>query len=482
MNQKTPMYISDYGKLPPQAVELEEDVLGAIMLEKEAYLKINLRPEDFYKESHLKIFEAIKQLADKHIPIDMHLVVEQLRKNGTLEEVGGAYYITQLTVKISSSANIEFHAAIIRQKSLARKMISMSSSIQDMSFNENTDIADVFEFAEKEFTRITTDSNDVMASDMKESLEEVIKYISELQNKAQKGDKLAIPTCLNALNKELYGGWHAPDLIVIGARPSMGKTQFAVQFAKFASKALQDTLFVSIEMTKIQLLLRMITESDILSMDKIKTGQLTSDEWNELDLIMADLENMNLYISDDPSIRYLSNIKSVARSLARQGKLKLLIIDYLQLIKTNMKFGTRDLEIGYITGELKSLAKELNIPIILLAQLSRPMKGMKVKNPQLEDLRESGNIEQDADIVIFIHRPTYYDQEAVDKIGNSWKNRGSLIIAKHREGERDKLIPFGHDEKFKRIFDDGCDPVHKNGDHITEGIFPTDGWNDGNAF
>lgn len=477
MSQKKHTVISDCVRIPPQAVDIEESILGALLNDSEAIFRINLSPDDFYKDAHAKIFKAIRDLSDSS-KVDMFTVTEKLQKNGQLDDVGGAYYITKLTTENYSSSHIETHACIIREKSIARKLINMGSSIQEMAFSPETDVFEVLEYAESKFTDLSTETGEADVSDMQQSLSETIKYIQDIHNLKQSGKLTGIPTGLTDLNRELNGGWHAPDLIVLGGRPGMGKTQFAVHFAQWASKFNQETLFVSIEMTKIQLILRMITESDALDIHKIRTGQMTPEEWSALDQIMGKLANMSLFIADDHSIRNLNNIKSLARKMSRQGKLKLLIIDYLQLIKTNMKFGTRDLEIGYITGELKNLAKELSIPIILLAQLNRPQKGMKITSPKLEDLRESGNIEQDADIVCFIHRPTYYDPNAPnDSFGRSWENRGGLILAKNREGQKDKKITFLHDAKYKRIWDDNSHPSINDNRAIRQNITPdVNGW------
>jgi replicative DNA helicase len=233
----------------------------------------------------------------------------------------------------------------------------------------------------------------------------------------------------------------------------MGKTQHALAIAKSASLSDVHTLFVSIEMTTPQLINRLLLEDDRISEYNIRNGELDQQEWEAIYERTAKIDSAKLHIADHHNIRYLTNIKSEARRLKRKGKLGLLIIDYLGLIKTNMKFGTRQLEIAHITGELKALAKELEIPVILLSQLSRPIKGTAVKEPQLEDLRESGDIEQDADIVLFIHKPDYYKPEAVDSGGVAWLNRGKLIIAKYREGARNNVILFSHDNRYKKIFD-----------------------------
>lgn len=450
-----PIAANELGKMPPQAPELEECILGALMVEPDSIETIDLVPLDFYKVAHQYIFQAISRLKDQRNPIDMHTVTTELRKMGLIEEVGGPYYITVLTSKVNSAAHLQYHALIVKQKSIARQLIKQSTEVLSMAYNDELDVVDIMEFIEKSFTEITTGSIESESSDMYDSLNETLEYITEIQRKANAGISNAIPTGLNNLNKSLNGGWQAPDLIIIGGRPSMGKTQFAVHFAKNAGLTDNDCLFISIEMTKIQLLIRMITENDGIDFYKLKTGQLSSEEWTLIESRVAELVNLKINIADDDKIKNLSNIKSIARKQHRKGKLKLLMIDYLQLIETNMKFQTRDIEVGYITRQLKSLAKELNIPIILLAQLSRPQKGMKVTTPKLEDLRESGNIEQDADIVIFPHRPSYYEPNICDQFNVPWENRGVLVIGKYREGEKNAKVLFEHDDRFKKIWDYG---------------------------
>jgi len=444
----------EYGKLPPQAIELEEIILGALISEKDAIEKIELEEDDFYSVKNQTIYSAILRLKENRSPIDMFTVVEELKRMNEIDNIGGSYAIALLCSKVVSAANLQYHANIIKQKSIARKLIAMSSEIQTMAYSEETDVADVLEFIEQNFTDISTGSTRTDASDISDSLNETLEYMQKLQFEAENGRPSAIPTGLVELDKQLNGGWKSPDLIVLGGRPSMGKTQFAVHFAKYATQNNYKTLFISIEMTKIQLIIRMLTENEAIDFYRIKTGQLSEQEWLEVDKMIKQISQMDLFIADDYKIRYLNNIKSLARKMARKNQLKLLIIDYLGLIRTNSKFGTRDLEIGYITGELKNLCKELNIPIILLAQLNRAEKGAKVRKPQLQDLRESGNIEQDADIVIFPHRPYYYDSDAIDSDGESWENRGEIIIGKHREGEINAIVRFRHDKVFKKIFDD----------------------------
>jgi replicative DNA helicase len=255
------------------------------------------------------------------------------------------------------------------------------------------------------------------------------------------------------LDKILNGGFKSPDLIILGGRPSMGKTQFSTFFAEEAAKLGKHVYFVSIEMTAMQLVARMAAREGI-SYSNMRQGRLTSSEWSMIDSRASELQQLRINIADSPDCRQLSYIKSEARLLKRKGELDIMFVDYLGLIKTNMRFEKRYIEVGYITGELKALAKELQIPIILLAQLSRPPQGREKETPKMEALRESGDIEQDADIIIFPHRPYVYDSTAVDEMGRSWKDRGVLLIEKNREGQRNVKVYFENDPQFKNFWDD----------------------------
>ena len=443
------------GRLLPNSREAEAAVIGSLMLESRAFQEVEdiLIPEDFYDKSNEIIFAAILRLNTKRSPIDMITVMEELRTTGELDNVGGPYALAKLTTGVCSSAHIKQHAYYIKEKSIARKLIRITSEIQSKSYDEIQDIGEVLESLEIMITELVSSSTKCQSIEMPEAISITLDKAAKIQEMRNSGVNPAIPTHLKSLTKEFAGGWRSPDLIVIGARPSMGKTQHALSIAKSASMSGIDTLFISIEMTVPQLINRLLLEDERISEYDIRNGELSSQEWEAIDQRVAEIYNAKLHIADNHNIRYLTNIKSEARRLKRKGKLGLLIIDYLGLIRTNMKFGMRQLEIAHITGELKALAKELDIPIILLSQLSRPIKGMKVKEPQLEDLRESGDIEQDADIVLFIHKPDYYNPEAKDSSGIQWKNRGNLIIAKYREGARNNTIIFSHDSRYKKIFD-----------------------------
>ena len=465
--------IETLGKVQPQAVELEEAVLGALMLESKAYLDIEdiLSPDDFYVDTHRLIFESISRLNSKRKPIDMLTVIEELKTMGELDSIGGPLYIAQLVEKVGSSAHIVYHAQIINQKAKARDVIRIASNIMTKAYDETIDIGETIENLEMSLTDLTSSAGNYQSVSMNTALSEAMDTAAKTQELREKGIQIAVPTGLYTLDDILAGGWSAPDLIILGARPSMGKTQHSLSFAKAAASAGKEVLFISIEMKRTQLVNRYLLEDDRINSRHLKSGQMSMDEWAAIDERAGQLWNMKLNIADHHSIRYISNLKSEARRLKRKGKLQLMIIDYLGLIRTNMKFQSRQLEIGYITGELKNLAKELDVPIILLSQLNRPIKGTAVKEPQLEDLRESGDIEQDADIVLFIHKPDYYNPDVVSSDGVPWKGRGKLILAKYREGARNQPIIFCHDSRYKKIWDNG---IHQSSidEHVPPAIPP----------
>ncbi|QIK58831.1 replicative DNA helicase [Dysgonomonas sp. HDW5A] len=452
-----PMSTNELGKIQPQAIELEEAVLGALLIESKAYQEIEdiLTPNDFYSEKNQIIYKAIVSLSVKRNPIDMLTVVQELKSSGELDVIGGPLYIADLSDKIASSAHIIYHAQIINQKAKSRKLIRIASELSVKAYDETLDVEETLEELEMSLTELASNSSDCQSVSMGEALTEAMETASKTQELREKGIQVAIPTGLNTLNDILAGGWSAPDLIILGARPSMGKTQHSLSFAKAAAEAGKEVLFVSIEMKRTQLVNRYLLEDDRINSRHLKSGQMSTEEWSAMDERAGQLWNLKLNIADHHNIRYINNLKSEARRLKRKGKLQMMIVDYLGLIRTNMKFQSRQLEIGYITGELKNLAKELDIPIILLSQLNRPMKGTAIKEPQLEDLRESGDIEQDADIVLFIHKPDYYNPDVQDSKGVLWKGRGKLILSKYREGARNQPIIFHHDNRYKKIWDNG---------------------------
>ena len=430
--------LSELGKTQPQDIAIEEAVLGALMLEKDAYSEVSdiLKPECFYDHANQLIFEAIVSLGVKQRPIDMLTVTEQLRLDGNLEDAGGPARISELTGRVSSAANIEYHARIVAQKYLARELISFSSNISTLAFDDSIDVYDLMQEAEGKLF-------DLSKNTLKREVVQIDPIISEAINKIQdaanrKSGLSGLPTGYNELDK-ITSGWQNSDLIIIAARPAMGKTALVLSMAKNMAVDFNIPIAVfSLEMSNIQLVNRMISNVCEIKGEKIKSGQLSEQEWDVLMSRVKQLYSSPIYVDDTPSLS-IFELRTKARRLVREHKVKMIIIDYLQLMNaTGMKFGSREQEVSTISRSLKQLAKELDIPIIALSQLNRSVEqrgdDKKGKRPQLSDLRESGAIEQDADIVCFIHRPEYYSHSTEDSEGNDIRGLAEFIIAKHRSG------------------------------------------------
>jgi replicative DNA helicase len=426
---------NEYGKLPPQAPELEEAVLGAIMLETDAYSIVSdiIKPECFYKIAHQRIYDAIQSLAIRQQPVDMHTVTEQLRKNGTIDEVGGPYYITLLTAKVNSAAHLEYHARIIVQKYLARELIRVSSDIQTKAFDEKTDVDDLLQESEGMLFEISQ-------RNLKKDVIQINSVIEQARSRmmlaASKQGASGVPSGFHTLDK-ITSGWQKSDLIIIAARPAMGKTAFILSMAKNIGVDYNIPIAVfSLEMSNVQLVNRLIMNVCQLEGEKIKNGQLDRHEWEKFDRDITQLLDAPIYIDDTPSLSVFE-LRSKARRLVREHNIQMVVIDYLQLMNASgMSFQSREQEVSIISRSLKGLAKELDIPIIALSQLNRGVEGRSGydgKRPQLSDLRESGAIEQDADMVCFIHRPEYY-KIYTDNSGNSVVGLAEIIVSKHRNG------------------------------------------------
>jgi replicative DNA helicase len=431
----TPLSINELGKLPPQALELEEDVLGALMLEKDAYTTVSdiLSAEHFYKDSHQKIFRAIVALALNQHPIDMHTVTEMLRKQGTLEEVGGPYVITLLTSRVSSTAHLIYHSQIIVQKYLARELIRLSNDITGKAYDEKMDVDDLMQEAEAKLFEITQQN-------MKKDVVQINSVIGEARERMKEASKRegasGLKSGFKVLDK-ITSGWQKSDLIIIAARPAMGKTAFVLSMAKnMAVDNATPVAVFSLEMSNVQLVNRLLMNVCNLEGEKIKNGQLTDKEWKQFDEDISKLTGAPIFVDDTPSLS-IFELRSKARRLVKEHNIQCIIIDYLQLMNASgFSFGSREQEVSMISRSLKGLAKELDLPIIALSQLNRGVEGrtgIEGKRPQLSDLRESGAIEQDADMVCFIHRPEYYGIKN-DKDGNSLEGIAEIIISKHRNG------------------------------------------------
>ena len=423
------------GRIPPRDIELEEAVLGAMMLERDAYTRVCdiLKPESFYEPANRKIYEAIQTLGAKQQPVDMLTVTEQLRLNGTLEEVGGPVFVSELTARVGSAANVEFHARIVAQKYLARELITFASTIEGKAFDESNDVDDLLNEAEGKLFEISQRNVKRDVTQIDPVITDAIHQMQIAQNRAS--GLSGLETGFHDLDK-ITSGWQNSDLIIIAARPAMGKTALVLSMAKNMAVNYNTALAVfSLEMSKIQLVNRLISNVAELEGEKIKSGQLSPLEWQQLFARIKYLTGAPLYIDDTPSLS-IFELRTKARRLVREHAVRMIIIDYLQLMNASgMKFGSREQEVSMISRSLKQLAKELNIPIIALSQLNRSVESRTDgKRPQLSDLRESGAIEQDADIVCFIHRPEYYNRSGQDAAGNDIRGLAEFIIAKHRSG------------------------------------------------
>ncbi len=435
-NKTKTILVPDMGRIQPQARELEEAVLGALMLERDAYAMIAeiLKPECFYEKAHEKIFMAIVDLAVSQRPVDLLTVTEQLKKRGELDDVGGPFYLSQLTSKVASSAHIEYHARIIAQKYLARELISFAAVVQDKAFDETIDVEDLMQESEGKLFEISQRNVKKDVTQINPVIKEAMQLLEIAANK--KEGLSGLHTGFTDLDK-ITSGWQNSDLIIIAARPAMGKTAFVLSMAKKMAVDFQTPVALfSLEMSNVQLVNRLIVNVCEIPGEKIKSGRLANHEWQQLDTKIKSLYDAPIFVDDTPSLSVFE-LRTKARRLVREHDVKCIIIDYLQLMNASgMSFGSREQEISTISRSLKGLAKELNIPIIALSQLNRGVEGrqgIEGKRPQLADLRESGAIEQDADMVCFIHRPEYY-KFTQDEAGNDLRGIAEIIIAKHRNG------------------------------------------------
>jgi len=441
-NEKTRVIALEKGKVQPQAIDLEETVLGAMMIDKKGIDEVIdiLSVETFYKDAHKYIFEAIDQLFKEGQPIDLLTVSAQLKKNGKLDVAGGDYYLIELTQKIASSAHIEYHARVILQKFIQRNLIRISSEIIEECFDESTDVFDLLDRSEAKFYEVTQ-GNIKKSSETAQSL--VIQAKKRIEEIFNKEGLSGVATGFKELD-ELTSGWQPSDLIIIAARPGMGKTAFVLSMARNIAIDYQMPVAIfSLEMSSVQLIIRLISSETGLTSEKLRTGKLEKYEWEQLHTKVKDLEKAPLFIDDTPSLS-IFDLRAKARRLVSQHKIQLIVVDYLQLMTagTNNKGGgNREQEISTISRNLKSLAKELSIPIIALSQLSRAVETRTgSKRPLLSDLRESGAIEQDADIVSFIYRPEYYKIDNWDdEEGTPTEGQAEFIVAKHRNGGLDNI-------------------------------------------
>ena len=428
------------GKVQPQARALEEAVLGALMLDKDAVATVVdiLSADAFYEDRHKKIYKAISKLFEESSPIDLLTTTEQLKKQGDLDAIGGPFYLVELTNRIASAANVEFHARIIAQKFIQRELIRVSTETINMAYEDTTDVFDLLDKSEQNLFSITERS---MSRGVQSMQSLVNQALEQIQNQAGKADGLTgVPSGFTALDR-LTSGWQPSDLIILAARPGMGKTSLTLAITRNAALDFnRPVAFFSLEMSSVQLVNRLISLETEISSEKLRKGQLEEYEWQQLHVGISNLSEVPIFLDDTPSLSVFE-LRAKCRRLKMQHDIQLIIIDYLQLMTAggDSKGGNREQEIATISRSLKALAKELNVPVIALAQLSRAVEVRGgSKRPQLSDLRESGSIEQDADIVGFIYRPEYYGI-VEDEDGNNLKGIGEIIIAKHRNGALDSV-------------------------------------------
>lgn len=441
-------------RVPPQNIEAEQSVLGAMLIEKEAIPKVMeiLRDTDFYREAHRVIFNAMLELYNKNEAVDMITVTEILKRDNKLEDVGGIAYVTSLANAVPTASNVTYHASIIEEKSILRQLVSVSTQIASMGYEANDDVKNIIDSAESKILEISNRKKTADFTPINEIVLDSFKSIEALMG--NKNGLTGLPTGFEDLDN-LTSGLHGSDFIILAARPSMGKTAFAlnvvqnvaIRAAKKVGGAPKTVAFFSLEMSKEQLVQRMLCAEANIDSQRLRIGELRDEDWAMLINTADTLSSANIYIDDTAGITAM-DMRSRARRLKAEHGLDLIVVDYLQLMQGSGKknnSGDRQQEVSEISRSLKALARELDVPVIALSQLSRSVEARQVKRPMLSDLRESGSLEQDADIVAFLYREDYYNPETENK------NITELIIAKHRNGPVDTVNLFFHKQYTKFV-------------------------------
>lgn len=433
-----------FGKMQPQAIPLEEAVLGALMLDREALGIVDtiLSPETFYLSAHQHIYRAITGLAERSLPVDLLTVTDELRRLGKLDEIGGGYYLIELSNRVASAANIEYHAFILKQKYLQRRIIEVSGQATASAYDDTVDVFEQLDTLEKNVFSIASGAFQKSASSIGSVAVDVLKVADTAMS--QKG-LTGVPGGLKAVDAQT-GGWQNTDLIIIAGRPGMGKTAFAIANGiNAATNYGMPVMLYSMEMSSLQIVQRVVAQLAKVNIQALRNGKLTERDFIDLKAKAESLHNIPFHIDDTPALT-ISTLRSKARKAVLSLGVKMIIVDYLQLMSAGKSesFGAnREQQIGEISRGLKALAKELNVPIIALSQLSRAVETRGgSKRPQLSDLRESGNLEQDADAVVFLYRPEYYGITE-DENGQSLKGKAEVIFAKHRNGAVGTCDPIG---------------------------------------
>ena len=435
--------MEDINRIPPHSVESEQSILGSIILDKEAIITVaeTIQPMDFYKEAHKIIYESMLKLNSNNEPIDLITLIEELRKEGHLDSIGGISYLTSLSTIVPTTSNVKYYANIVKEKSVMRQLIKASNEIINLGYDASTDVQEILDKAEKNIFDISQEKSGDDIQPINVVLQDTFEMIEKLCT--DKSEVTGITTGFADLNKKI-NGLQRTDLILLAARPAMGKTAFSLNLVQNAAlKGDASVAVFSLEMSKEQLVQRMLSAQSNVELSKIKTGNLGESDWPRIIDGMAVLSEANIFIDDTPGIK-ISEIRSKCRRLKIEKGLDLILIDYLQLMEGEGKNENRQQEIAKISRSLKILAKELDCPVVALSQLSRSPELRKDHRPILSELRESGSIEQDADIVMFLYRDEYYHDDSEKK------NIGEVIIAKNRHGETGnvELVWFGQVQKF----------------------------------
>lgn len=435
-------------RMPPQNIEAEKAVLGAMLIKKDAIIEVQemLRPEDFYREAHKVAYEAMLKLTDNEEAVDIVTLTEELRKEEQLERVGGVRFVTDIANTVPTAANISYHAKIVKEKAELRRLIDAATAIAAAAYEDTDEVANIMDDAEKRILAVAAGQSTDGFEPMKAILLRTFERINDLYD--SKGNITGISTGFKDLD-HLTSGLQPSDLVLVAARPSMGKTAFTLNMASYIGlHNLGTVAFFSLEMSKEQLMQRMLCSEGGIDAQRLRTGQLDDDEWTRLVETANRLNSAPIYIDDTAGITVME-MRSKARRLKAEHGLSVIFIDYLQLMqgRASKNSDNRQQEISEISRSLKALARELNVPVIALSQLSRSVESRQVKRPMLSDLRESGSLEQDADIVMFLYREDYYDKDT------EAKNITEVIIAKHRNGPVDTIKLFFQKEftKFRDL-------------------------------
>lgn len=464
--------------MPPQALEMERSVLGSLMVDRAGYDIVTdiLSPDSFYDKKHQLIYAAIRDLAAEDKPFDAISVKAQLEKNGTFNDAGQMVYLADLVREATGSAGIRYHAEVIAEKYIKRQLITASSEMQTQAFDETIDSQELLNSAQQSLYRISQDSQHKDFTQINPVVDRVYKSIEDAAK--LKGGLSGVPTLFHKID-DITSGWQNSDLIIIAARPAMGKTAFALSMARnIAVSQRLPMAFFSLEMSNDQLVKRLVSNVCEIAADKLRSGDLKPYEWTQLDSKITELKDAPLFIDDTSSLS-IFELRTKARRLVAEHGVKIIMIDYLQLMTASgsgIKFGNRQEEVSTISRNLKALAKELDVPIIALSQVNREVtkrEGEEAKRPQLSDLRESGAIEQDADIVCFLHRPEYYKIYQSNDNTQDYRGKAEFIIAKHRNGALD-IVQLKFKPEFTRFMNlDDYSVSHGGGSLRKQGGAPS---------